>query len=160
LGGFLDDGNVYCSNSGGYFLIKGLGETYAQVSTNVFIGVLALSILWGIGNLLWGISISKIGMTLGLSLLIGITTLVGSILPFLMGSFDKLSTPGGMVISLGIFVIMLRIIANVKAGLLRESNNERNEDADGKNMRVGIIMCVVGVSWLQVLTFLTILPIT
>ena len=65
-----------------------------------------------------------------------------------------------MVISLGIFVIMLRIIANVKAGLLRESNNERNEDADGKNMRVGIIMCVVGVSWLQVLTFLTILPIT
>ncbi|PKQ63079.1 hypothetical protein BZG02_09945 [Labilibaculum filiforme] len=128
----------------GVLLVNGLGATYAQVPNNIFISILALSVLWGLGNLLWGISISKIGMALGFSLLIGISTLVGSILPFFMGGFDQLSTPGGLVILAGIFVIMLGIIANGKAGLLREEGNEKDAESSKKNMRIGIIMCVVG----------------
>lgn len=130
-----------------FALVKGLGDTYSQVSTGIFISIILLSILWGIGNLLWGISISKIGMALGFSLLIGITTLVGSILPFFMGGMDKLGTSGGLVIMGGILVIMLGIIANGKAGLMREAN-ENDGAEDGKKkasaMRVGIIMCVIG----------------
>jgi L-rhamnose-H+ transport protein len=128
-------------------LVNGLEETYKQVPIEIFIYIILLSILWGIGNLLWGISISKIGMALGFSLLIGIATLVGSILPFLLGGFDKLSTPGGLTILSGIFIIMLGIIANGKAGLLRESFENKDAPADGssgKNMRAGIIMCIVG----------------
>lgn len=122
--------------------VDGLGQTYALVPFKVIVGVVALSVLWGVGNLLWGISISKIGMALGFSLLIGITTLVGSILPFFIGSIDKLATPGGMTIIAGILVIMAGIIANGKAGLLRES--EGKTDANARNMRTGIIMCIVG----------------
>ena len=128
-------------------LVKNLGDTYAQVSTGVMASVVLLSILWGVGNLLWGISISKIGMALGFSLLIGITTLVGSILPFLMGGMDKLSTTGGMVIMAGIFVIMLGIIANGKAGLMREKHESElapQSSKDRSDMKAGIIMCVIG----------------
>jgi len=127
-------------------LVNNLGETYAQVPVGVFVSVILLSILWGVGNLLWGISISKIGMALGFSLLIGITTLVGSILPFFMGGIDKLGTPGGMVIIAGILVIMLGIIANGRAGLLREKfeNEGSSEKKDSSVMKTGIIMCVIG----------------
>lgn len=127
-------------------LVKNLGDTYSQVSSGVFVSIILLSILWGIGNLLWGISISRIGMALGFSLLIGITTLVGSILPFLMGGMDKLGTSGGMVILAGIFVIMLGIVANGKAGLLREKHENSNSPDKKENsaMKTGIIMCVVG----------------
>lgn len=128
----------------GMLLVKGLGNTYSQVSNNVFVSVFALSVVWGVGNLLWGISISKIGMALGFSLLIGISTLVGSILPFFIGGFDNLKTPGGIVILAGIFVIMLGIIANGKAGLLRESSEKAENNSGKKNMRVGILMCVIG----------------
>ncbi|QCX40308.1 sugar:proton symporter [Aureibaculum algae] len=127
------------------FLVEGLGATYDQVPNSIFASIFALSILWGIGNLLWGISISKIGMALGFSLLIGVATLTGSLLPFFMGGADKLATPGGMLILGGIFVIMLGIIANGKAGLLRETNNDTAKDTTTKNnMRNGIILCVVG----------------
>ena len=63
-----------------------------------------------------------------------------------MGSIDKLGTPGGMVIIAGIFVIMLGIIANGKAGLLREKfeNKEASEKKDSSVMKTGIIMCVIG----------------
>lgn len=129
-----------------FALVKHLGDTYAQVSSVILLTVIALSILWGVGNLLWGISISKIGMALGFSLLIGITTLVGSILPFLISGLDKLGTNGGMLILAGILVIMLGIIANGKAGLLREKfeNQDSEEKKDSSVMKTGIIMCVIG----------------
>lgn len=126
------------------FLVNGLAETYAQVPSSVFISVFFLSLLWGIGNLLWGISISRIGMALGFSLLIGVGTLVGSLLPFFMGNIEQLGTKGGVVIILGILIIMLGIILNGKAGLLREANESSEGSVSPKNMKTGIIMCVVG----------------
>ncbi|MBT2159697.1 L-rhamnose/proton symporter RhaT [Zobellia barbeyronii] len=128
-----------------FILVNGLGDTYAQVPSSVFVSVFFLSLLWGIGNLLWGISISKIGMALGFSLLIGVATLVGSMIPFFMGNMEQLQTPGGMVIVLGILIIMGGIILNGKAGLLRESNESITSDSSSsKNMKTGIIMCIVG----------------
>ena len=130
-----------------FTLVDGLGATYEQIPNSIFLSIFGLSILWGIGNLLWGISISKIGMALGFSLLIGVSTLSGSILPFFMGGADKLATSGGRVILGGIFIIMLGIIANGKAGLLREQHENRtNEEASSNNntMRNGIILCIIG----------------
>ena len=128
-----------------FILVNRLGDTYAQVPISVFVSVFFLSVLWGIGNLLWGISISKIGMALGFSLLIGVATLVGSMLPFFMGNTEQLRTPGGIVIVSGIIIIMGGIILNGKAGLLRESYESRTSaSTSSKNMKTGIIMCVVG----------------
>lgn len=130
-----------------FALVDNLGETYKQVPNSIFLTIFALSILWGIGNLLWGISISKIGMALGFSLLIGVATLSGSILPFFMGGAEKLGTTGGMVILTGIFIIMLGIIANGKAGLLREKNENSDSEKNSSNknsMRNGIILCIIG----------------
>ncbi|MGM8362057.1 L-rhamnose/proton symporter RhaT [Flavobacterium sp. ARAG 55.4] len=126
------------------FLVNGLINTYTQVPISVFISVFFLSVLWGVGNLLWGISISRIGMALGFSLLIGVGTLVGSILPFFMGNIEQLKTTGGLVIVVGIIIIMLGIFFNGKAGLLREANELTGTDISNKNMKSGIIMCVVG----------------
>ncbi|SNR31206.1 L-rhamnose-proton symport protein (RhaT) [Lutibacter agarilyticus] len=128
-------------------LVDDLGATYKQVPNSIFTSIFLLSILWGIGNLLWGISISKIGMALGFSLLIGVSTLAGSILPFFMGGADKLATTEGMVILGGIFIIMLGIIANGKAGLLREKNENiatKKVESNKNTMRNGIILCVIG----------------
>lgn len=128
-------------------LVDDLGATYEQVPNSIFLSIFLLSILWGVGNLLWGISISKIGMALGFSLLIGVSTLAGSILPFFMGGADKLTTSGGMVILGGIFIIMLGIIANGKAGLLREKNENTSKkkiSSDNNTMRNGIILCIIG----------------
>ncbi|TNJ42183.1 sugar:proton symporter [Tamlana fucoidanivorans] len=129
-------------------LVDGLFDTYRQVPNNLFIIIFLFSLLWGVGNLLWGISISKIGMALGFSLLIGVSTLVGSILPFFMGGIEKLSSKGGLVILLGIFIIMLGIMANGKAGLLREKNESKNQEftneTSNNKMRNGIILCIVG----------------
>ena len=128
-----------------FILVNGLGDTYAQVPPSVFVSVFFLSLLWGIGNLLWGISISKIGMALGFSLLIGVATLVGSMLPFFMGNIEQLQTPGGMLIVLGILIIMGGIILNGKAGLLREANESSTSGGgSSKNMKTGILMCIVG----------------
>ncbi len=127
-------------------LVDNLCDTYAQVSPGVFAGIILLAMLWGVGNLLWGISISTIGMALGFSLLIGVTTFSGSVLPFFMGGLDQLATPGGAVIVAGILVIMLGIVANGKAGLLREAREKAAGEAPGRrsSMKAGIVMCVVG----------------
>ena len=130
-----------------FLFVDGLHETYSQVSGGVFLAIIVLALLWGVGNLMWGIAISRIGMALGFSLLIGVTTFVGSVLPFLMGHFENMLTTGGLVIAAGIVVIMVGIAANGKAGLLRESHEQDLKTGTAtisKNMGVGILMCIVG----------------
>ncbi len=95
-----------------------------------------LGVLWGIGGLTYGLGIRYLGMSLGNSVLLGITSLVGSLgLPILRNignlgevlpagdSFtDMLSTSSGRVVLLGILVLMVGIVLSGKAGLMKDKD--------------------------------------
>lgn len=93
-----------------------------------------LGVLWGIGGLTYGLGIRYLGMSLGNSVLLGITSLVGSLgLPILrdIGSLgeilpagdsftDMLSTNSGQVVLFGILVLMVGIVFCGRAGLMKD----------------------------------------
>ncbi len=94
-----------------------------------------LGVLWGVGGLTYGLGIRYLGMSLGNSVLLGITSLVGSLgLPILrdIGKLDEilpvgdsfsdmLATTSGRIVLFGIAVLMLGIILCGKAGLMKDS---------------------------------------
>ncbi len=118
-----------------------------------------LGVLWGIGGLTYGLGIRYLGMSLGNSVLLGITSLVGSLgLPILrnMGTLgeilpagdsftDMLSTTSGQIVLLGIFVLMVGIIFCGKAGLMKD--NELANTKEGVNrefkLKTGLIIAVI-----------------
>lgn len=128
-------------------LIKGFGEVFGAVSTDILLKMAVASFLWGIGVMMWGKAINHIGLSLGFSLFIGTVILVGSILPFIVDGVPESKT--FMTIMAGIVVVLLGVIANGKAGLIREADEAaakaaNDEQAVKGSMFTGILIAVIG----------------
>jgi L-rhamnose-H+ transport protein len=118
-----------------------------------------LGVLWGIGGLTYGLGIRYLGMSLGNSVLLGITSLVGSLgLPILRNignlgevlpvgeSFtDMLASSSGRVILFGILVLMFGIILSGKAGIMKDKDIAHVKEGVNKEFKLtkGLIIAAV-----------------
>lgn len=118
-----------------------------------------LGVLWGIGGLTYGLGIRYLGMSLGNSVLLGITSLVGSLgLPILRNvgnlgeilpagdSFtDMLASTSGRVILFGILIMMVGIILSGKAGLMKDKDLSDVKEGVNSEFQLskGLIIAVI-----------------
>ncbi len=61
-----------------------LSTVYHSVSIGCLLAVLGGGYAWGWGSALFGVGIQRFGMGLGFSLILGITTVLGALAPFLI----------------------------------------------------------------------------
>lgn len=128
-------------------LIQGFGEIFANMPSDIWIKMALASFLWGTGVMLWGKAINHIGLSLGFSIFIGTVILVGSLLPFIV---DGLPPTNALVFIIsGILVVLIGIILNGRAGLIREKDeagqeNNSTEANEKGSMITGISIAVVG----------------
>ncbi|MEM1096470.1 MAG: L-rhamnose/proton symporter RhaT [Bacteroidota bacterium] len=121
-------------------VMKGVGAVFSAVPAGTLGIMVGASVLWGIGVMMWSKAIHYIGVSLGFSLFIGTVILVGSVLPFFVDGVPP--TDAFLTILAGLAVVLVGLMANAKAGLLREQ-----DEADGgeaKSMGTGIAIAVVG----------------
>lgn len=125
-------------------LINGFGDIFGNMPSDIWIKMGLTSFLWGIGVMMWGKAINHIGLSLGFSLFIGTILLVGSLLPYL--EEDLPATNIFTTILVGLFVVLIGVFANGKAGLIREKDEAASgEQKDGKgSMVTGILIAVIG----------------
>uniref|UniRef100_UPI003216441C L-rhamnose/proton symporter RhaT n=1 Tax=uncultured Draconibacterium sp. TaxID=1573823 RepID=UPI003216441C len=118
-----------------------------------------LGVLWGIGGLTYGLGIRYLGMSLGNSVLLGITSLVGSLgLPILrnLGSLgeilpagdsfsDMLATTSGRIVLFGILVMMVGIVLSGKAGLMKDKEIGKAKEGVNREFKLttGLIIAVI-----------------
>ena len=131
-----------------FTLVNDLWGIYSQIPTWVFLTMFALSFCWGIGNMLWGYSISSIGMALAFSLFLGVITSIDTILPLILvpeGQESVIGTKVGNIMLIGIAIIVSGIALNGYAGILRDKSKQTaiNEN-NTKKIRQGILFCVLG----------------
>lgn len=128
----------------GFTLINGFGQILGSLSSGVLIKMTIAGILWGIGVMMWGKAINHIGLSLGFSLFIGTVILVGSLLPFLVDGLP--ATKAFITILGGIFVVLIGVIANGKAGMMRQKDEspEENQSVKSGSMSTGILIAVIG----------------
>ncbi len=126
-----------------FSLIDDFGGVLTTVGTSTLLKMGIPGFLWGVGMLMWGKAINHIGVSLGFSLFIGTIILVGSLLPFFIVGLPQ--TIVLITILAGILIILIGIIANGRAGILRqkEENADKQNNSKG-SMTMGIIIAVVG----------------
>lgn len=119
-----------------------------------------LGVLWGIGGLTYGLGIRYLGMSLGNSVLLGITSLVGSLgLPILrdVGNLsevlpagesltDMLSTSSGRVVLFGILVLMIGIVLCGKAGLMKDKGLLGHKEGVNTEFKLTKGLIIAGIS--------------
>lgn len=132
-------------NIAAFLLIDGFTDVLGAIPSGVLTAMVISSIAWGIGAMMWGKAINYIGLSLGFSIFIGTIILVGSLLPFVTSSLPETNVLTTILV--GLAVVLVGVIANGRAGIIRakdEEGSESNEEAKGGSIVTGILIAVVG----------------
>ncbi|MGI9649759.1 L-rhamnose/proton symporter RhaT [Chryseobacterium sp. RLHN22] len=86
--------------------------------------------LWGIGGFMYGLGVRYLGVALGSSIMLGLTMVIGSLLPSIYYEFNPqdgkdniglmLSSEWGKMVLLGLLVCVIGIIISGKAGVMKD----------------------------------------
>lgn len=102
---------------------------------------------WGFGALMFGQSVSAIGISLANTLVLAISSAFGSLLPLLLLAPEKMNQPSGRSVLEGVAVVVAGIALCGFAGRLREkSANGAQERGDlvGKARPVSVALLLAG----------------
>jgi len=126
--------------------VNGLWDGYADVAWATILWVMGLGFLWGCGFCCWGYGLSMVGLSLGYALTMGTMALVGSMVPFFLGSAEMALTTPGMLVLGGILICIVGVGINGYAGMQREKSETTSEAEGGpkkQTMLLGLLVCVV-----------------
>lgn len=124
-------------------LLPHFGAFYAGISWDVLIPVFLFGCMWGIGNVNYGLTMRYLGMSLGIGVAIGITLIVGTLVPpIIHGQLTALlSTTSGAWTMAGIFTALVGIGVVTYAGHQKE--RAQNVVVREFNLRKGLILAVL-----------------
>jgi L-rhamnose-H+ transport protein len=117
---------------------------YGEVAPAVIARVVFFGIAWGIAQVLFGLSVDKIGMALTFSIVLGTSAAVGTIVPFIRLHPELLSTRVGGFIVAGVLCVVCGMVLCARAGLQREREAEAASRAQqSRSNRGGLILAFV-----------------
>ena len=89
---------------------------YSKVSPGVLVAVLLSGVGWGLGGIFWGRAIGALGMALGVSLLMGLINVFGSVAPLAIFEPAKLATRGGLTLIAAVAIMIGGVVVIALAG--------------------------------------------
>jgi len=128
--------------------VNDLMGVYEQVSPGILLLVLLFGIGWGLGGIFWGKAISAVGMALGVSLLMGLINVFGSIGPMAISDPAKLATKGGLTLIAAMAVMIIGVVFIALAGKFKEQELSAGKTAGETSksstpFMIGLLFCLL-----------------
>jgi len=92
---------------------------YRSVPTAELLTVLAFGAGWGLGAILFGLGMAKLGMALGYPVIMGLIAGLGALVPLLLRNPAEIATLKGAVLSIGMAIVVAGIILCSRASALK-----------------------------------------
>src|SRR6478609_5027167 len=102
-----------------WLTIPNFGAIIFQTSTSTLAWIFMWGLLWGIGGLTYGLGMRYLGMSLGNSVLLGLTSAFGALVPSIYYNFhptegkttfnDLISTSWGRIVLIGVVLCLIGI---------------------------------------------------
>ncbi|MFC0877562.1 L-rhamnose/proton symporter RhaT [Saccharicrinis sp. FJH2] len=134
-------------------------EVLQSAEWSVLRNTYIMGLLWGVGGLTYGLAIRYLGMSLGNSVLLGITSVVGSLglpilrnipglgelLPSGLAFTDLFNSGGGRIVLLGILILLVGIILSGRAGILKDKDLGGSKEGVNKEFKLakGLLIAIV-----------------
>lgn len=139
-----------------YLTIPGFGEIIKHTHGSILWLTYFFGILWGIGGLTYGLGVRYLGVSLGSSIILGLSSVFGALLPSIYYNFypkvgkdsftDIIGSSWGQVILIGLLVCIVGIIFCGKAGMMKEKDlavqKQTKESAEFK-IGLGLIVSII-----------------
>jgi len=131
-----------------------LGDVFQQSSGAVLAKVALFGFAWGIGGLLFGQGIARVGLALGFAVILGITSSFGGLVPMAILHPDQLFTRQGLALIAGTVVMTLGLVCMAMAGKRREREQASAATAAvPSGFGVGLIICILSGVFSSMLNF-------
>jgi len=125
------------------FLLHGFQGFYAAMGTSLLVRVALFGAMWGVGNVSYGLTMRYLGMSLGIGVAIGVTLIVGTLVPPLMhGQAAMLfTTRSGLITMSGVVVALIGVAIVSWAGHQKETQLKGH--LEEFNVGLGLLLAVL-----------------
>jgi L-rhamnose-H+ transport protein len=97
-----------------------LFEVYRTVPLSVMYAPLFFGAGWGVAQILFGISVLRLGMGVGYAVIVGLGAVLGTLVPLFLGQRSYVTRTALLEILTGVVVMVLGIVLTAWGGQLRE----------------------------------------
>ncbi|MGA7858088.1 MAG: L-rhamnose/proton symporter RhaT [Terracidiphilus sp.] len=116
---------------------------YASMGMHLLLKVALFGAMWGVGNVSYGLTMRHLGMSLGIGVAIGVTLIVGTLVPPVMHGQAALlfATRGGLLTLAGVLVAVLGVAVVSYAGHQKEL--QLQGEIREFNLTLGLLLAVL-----------------
>ncbi|WP_423820802.1 L-rhamnose/proton symporter RhaT [Salinisphaera sp. SPP-AMP-43] len=136
--------------------VPGYGEVLAGADFSTLFWTYIFGVLWGIGGLTFGLTMRYLGLSLGMSIVMGLTSTFGALMPPLYrdlftnaedGTISQMLThAGGQWVLVGVAVSLIGIAICGRAGMMKEkevSDDDKYAGVAEFSLGKGLIVAVI-----------------
>jgi L-rhamnose-H+ transport protein len=120
-----------------------LSEMLGRAPASALATVFLYGAGWGIGSVLAGLGVAKMGMAMGVSVLIGVTAAIGTFVPLVVNTPQLIFTAKGLLVTLSVVALLLGVGLAAVAGKKREESLADGPAVVEKGtFGVGLAICI------------------
>jgi L-rhamnose-H+ transport protein len=108
----------------GFATIPSLLAIFAATPQNTLLILSALGFGWGIGAVLFGLGMDRLGMSLGYPIIMGLIAVLGGLLPFALFHSDQLISRRGAIYFLSVLLAVAGIFVSSRAAAQRDREDK------------------------------------
>ncbi|MEY4538531.1 MAG: hypothetical protein RLZZ306_288, partial [Bacteroidota bacterium] len=137
-----------------YLTIPDFASIISSTTGTVLFWTYLMGLLWGIGGLTYGLGVRYLGVSLGSSIILGLCSVFGSIIPSIYYNFnptagkdtihDLMTTSWGQMVLLGLAICVLGIVICGKAGGMKDKDlNGKTADNAEFDISKGLVFAII-----------------
>ncbi|MGH9584639.1 MAG: L-rhamnose/proton symporter RhaT [Bryobacteraceae bacterium] len=109
--------------------VPNVADVYRVTSLRSLSAIGGFGVCWGVGAALTGLGLTMLGIGLGFAIILGLSASVGSLVPLLVLTPEKIGTSQGHEYLLGTGLMLIGIGIAARAGALREAAARAGQNA-------------------------------
>lgn len=119
------------------------GAVYAAVPGATLLMTALFGMAWGVANVLFGLAVPKVGVALSFSIVVGMSSGLGSLIPLVILDPARIGTASGLWIIGGVVLTLAGVAALGVAGRWRETAKSVSQSPVPRGpIRTGLLLCV------------------
>lgn len=133
--------------------IPQLLQVFRTCSASGLLQVFFFGVGWGIGSVLFGLGVDRLGMAVGYGIILGLIAPIGTFLPLVVLHRERLWTMQGGMLVVGTLVVAFGIVFLAVAGKLRERESRTYVPTVQAGVLAGLTICILAGIFSPMLNF-------
>ncbi|WP_316193036.1 L-rhamnose/proton symporter RhaT [Bradyrhizobium sp. SZCCHNRI1029] len=120
--------------------LPNLGEIYADAGAGIVAAVAVLGSGWGVSQMLFGLAVKQVGMTIAFSVVTGMSVVLGSAVPLMSLPAGQILSPRGLGTLSGVALVVAAMGICALAGRRREAEQSGTTMQHKPRYRYGLLL--------------------